>query len=196
MAVNTLIYNQHFFDRTLKLEESSAKAAVDILIKRFGSRSVIDIGCGIGIYLKEFERQGIEILGYDGAPAAIKNSLVGNKIKLRDLSKPLKLRRKFDLCLCIEVAEHLPKTCENILISSLTGLSDTIIFTAATPGQGDLSIGHINERPHAYWKDKFRKLGFTYKNEITEELCEKMINEEVIWWVTKNLMVFQKDEKK
>ncbi|MFA6171199.1 MAG: methyltransferase domain-containing protein [Patescibacteria group bacterium] len=195
MAVDTRIYDQRFFDRTLKLEESSAKAVVNILIKRFRPKSVIDIGCGIGIYLKEFEKKGIGISGYDGAPAAIKNSLVGDKIKYHDLVKPLRLSRKFDLCLCVEVAEHLPETCENTLINSLVRLSDTLIYTAATPGQGDLLIGHINERPHAYWKKKLKASGFTYKTKLTGVVRKEMAEKKAVWWVAKNLMVFQKNEK-
>jgi len=194
MPVDTRIYDEHFFKNTLKLEGPSAEAFVKIINKHFNPRSVIDIGCGIGIYLKEFEKQGIKILGFDGAPEAVKHSLVGDKIRLHDLSKPLKLNRRFDLCLCVEVAEHLPKTNENTLVNSLIRLSDTLIFTAATPGQGDLSIGHVNEQPHAYWKTKLKKQGFTYKSKLTGEIRKEMIKEKVVWWVTKNLMIFQKDE--
>ena len=194
MAVDANIYDKRFFENTLKLEGPSARAFVRIIIKHFKPRSVIDVGSGIGIYLKEFEKQDIEILGFDGAPDAVKHSLVGDKIHLHDLSKPLELNRRFDLCLCVEVAEHLPKTSANTLINSLVRLSDTHIFTAATPGQGDLSIGHINEQPHAHWKAKFREHSFAYISKLTEELREEMIKEKVVWWVTKNLMLFQKDE--
>lgn len=196
MAVDEYIYDKRFFENTLKLEAPSARAFVRIIVEHFKPDSVIDIGCGIGIYLKEFEKLNVEILGFDGALEAVKHSLVGDKIQLQDLSKPLELSRRFDLCLCVEVAEHLPKTSENTLINSLIRLSDTLIFTAATPGQGDLSIGHINERPHAYWKATFRKQGFNFKSKLTEKIREEMIKKKVVWWVTKNLMIFQKDEKK
>lgn len=191
MAVNTKIYDQKFFNNTLKLEGSSAKAFVSILIKHFSPRSVVDIGCGVGVYLAEFKANHVEILGFDGSPAAIKGSLVGDKIKQHDLCRPLKLNRRFDLCLCLETAEHLEPECAETLINSLTALSKTIIFTAATPGQGPLSLGHINERPPEYWQELFKQKSFTLNKKLTEAIRQEMINNQVVWWLTKNLMIFQ-----
>jgi len=195
MAVNTKIYDQKFFNNALKLEAGSAQAFVDCLIKHFAPRSVIDIGCGIGLYLAEFAKNKIEILGYDGSPAAINGSLVGDKIKLHDLSEPLNLSHGFDLCLCLEVAEHLPAADADSLISTLTKLSDTIIFTAATPGQGSKSIGHINEQLPEYWQEKFKNKNFIINKILTKQIKKELISAQVIWWLTKNLMIFKKYEK-
>jgi len=192
MTVNTLIYNNRFFKNTIKLEQSTAKITAKILIKHFHPKSVIDIGCGAGVYLKEFQRQRIIILGYDGSLAAKKNSLVGQKIKLHDLCQPLKLRQRFDLCLCLEVAEHLPAKCANTLIKTLCHLANTIIFTAATPGQGPISIGHINEQLHQYWIKKFKEQDFNLNKTLTKKIKQEMKKQQVIWWLSKNLMIFQK----
>ena len=192
MAVNTKIYNQRFFDNTFKFENSSAKAFAAILIKHFAPESVIDIGCGTGLYLTEFKANDIEILGYDGSPAAISGSALGDKIKLHDLCQPLKLSRQFDLCLCLEVAEHLEETCAQTLIDTLTGLSSTIIFTAATPGQGPKSIGHVNEQLPEYWQKLFEQKKFSLNKTLTKKIKKEMASQDVIWWLTKNLMIFEK----
>lgn len=192
MAVEDYIYDKKFFDNTLKLEGPSAKAVVEILLKNFNIQSIIDIGCGSGIYLKEFLEKNIEAIGYDGAQAALENSLVGDKIKIHDLCQPLKLNKKFDLCLCVEVAEHLPEKYADTLIKTLVNLSDLIVFTAATPGQGPRSIGHINEQPHSYWIEKFKNYNFILEKELTEKIRKEMITEDVVWWITKNLMIFKK----
>jgi len=192
MAVDTKIYDQQFFDNTIKLESQSARAVVEILINHFSPKSVIDIGCGIGIYLAEFEKNNLEISGFDGSPTAVINSLVGEKIKQHDLCRPLKLKRQFDLCLCFEVAEHLPETCADILVDSLAGSAQTIIFTAATPGQGPKSIGHINEQPPEYWLKKFKAKKFFLDKTLTEKIRREMIERNVVWWLTKNLMIFKK----
>lgn len=192
MSVETHIYDKQFFKNTKDLEESSAKSFVDIVYKHFNFNSVVDLGCGIGIYLKEFEKRGVKILGYDGAPAAIDASLVGNKILLHDLSSPLSVPEKFDLGLCIEVAEHLPPEASGIIIDSLVALSDTIIFTAATPGQGSREIGHINEQPHEYWIEIFKSKGFTFNDKLSNLLRSEMKDNDVIWWIVNNLMIFNK----
>lgn len=191
MPVNTKIYNQKFFTNTIKFESASAKAFVSLLIKHFAPKSVVDIGCGAGIYLAEFKAKGIASLGFDGAPAAIANSALGDEIKLHDLCQPLKLNRRFDLCLCLEVAEHLEPICAPTLIDTLTSLSDTIIFTAATPGQGTKSIGHINEQPSAYWLKLFTQKKFKLNKKLTAKIKQEMREAKIIWWLTKNLMIIE-----
>lgn len=195
MAVNIKIYDQKFFNNTFRLENSSAKAFVAILIEHFAPKSVVDIGCGIGLYLAEFKANDIASLGFDGAPAAMAGSLIGDKIKLHDLCRPLKLNRRFNLCLCLEVAEHLEPTGGQTLIDTLTNLSKTIIFTAATPGQGPRSIGHINEQPPAYWQKLFEQKHFKLDKKLTEKIKQEMKRAKIIWWLTKNLMIFKKHEE-
>jgi len=192
MTINTKIYNQKFFNNTFKFENSSAKAFAAILIKHFAPKSVIDIGCGIGIYLSEFKANNIEILGFDGSPAVISGSLAGDKIKLHDLCQPLNLNRQFDLCLCLEVAEHLEPACGQTLINTLTDLSHAIIFTAATPGQGPKSIGHINEQLPEYWQKLFEQKNFILNKKLTEKIKREMGEEKIVWWLTKNLMILEK----
>ncbi|NTW22532.1 class I SAM-dependent methyltransferase [Candidatus Falkowbacteria bacterium] len=192
MAVNTRIYDKHFFENTIKFEGPSAKAVVDILMRHFNPKSVVDIGCGAGIYLQEFERHEVAIEGYDGSPAAAEESLVGDRLKIHDLTTPLLLSRKFDLVLCVEVAEHLEKEFADVLVDTLCRLGDILVFTAATPGQGPESIGHINEQPHEYWIDKFSERGLVYDARITEIIKEEMVSSDVVWWVSKNLMIFKK----
>lgn len=192
MAVNTKIYDNRFFENTIKFEGPSAKAVVDILMKHFAPASVVDIGCGAGIYLREFEQYGVDIEGFDGSPAAVEESLVGAKIKVYDLTTPLSLNRRFDLVLCIEVAEHLEKEFADVLVDTLCRLGDILVFTAATPGQGPESIGHINEQPHDYWIDKFSQRGFAYDDRTTEVVRKEMTDSDVVWWVSKNLMIFKK----
>ncbi|MFA5000533.1 MAG: class I SAM-dependent methyltransferase [Patescibacteria group bacterium] len=194
MAVEYHIYDQKFFQNTLKLEADSASAAVAVFYEQFKPKSVIDIGCGCGIYLKHFVERGVEIVGYDGSPAALKESLVGDKIKMFDLAKPLRLKKKFDLALCLEVAEHLEEKDADTLVETLTNLSETIIFTAAVPGQGPRSIGHINEQWPEYWIAKFAVKDFVFQKELTARLKAKLKNKNVVWWLTQNLMIFSRQK--
>lgn len=149
----------------------------------------------MGIYLAEFKANHIKVFGYDGAPAALTGSALGDKIKLHDLCRPLKLNRRFDLGLCLEVAEHLEASCAKTLIDTLTNLSDTIIFTAATPGQGPKSIGHINEQMPAYWLKLFTQKNFKLNKKLTAKIKREMRKAKIVWWLTKNLMVFEKHAK-
>ncbi len=194
MAIETNIYDKQFFKNTIKLELDSALAVVKIILEHYQPSSVIDLGCGAGIYLQAFAKQGVkDLLGIDGAPAA-KDEFIFDpkKILIFDLSKKLKLPKKYDLCLCLEVAEHLPASQADKLVDNIIGAADKIIFTAAVPGQGPRSIGHINEQPNSYWIKKFQKKNFRYRRKLSNQLRQAMKKQEVVWWISNNLMIFEK----
>jgi len=192
MSVDYQIYDRRFFRNTIEFEAGSAQAAAGILYRHFQPKSVIDIGCGCGIYLRQLQALGVEIAGYDGSPAALEESLVGDKIKIADLSQPFFPDKKYDLCLCFEVAEHLPAESADVLVDSLVRCSDIIAFTAAIPGQGPKSIGHINEQPHEYWIKKFQARKFAWQTALSEELKEELESAGVVWWIVQNLMIFKR----
>jgi 2-polyprenyl-3-methyl-5-hydroxy-6-metoxy-1,4-benzoquinol methylase len=73
-------------------------------------RSLVDVGCGIGTWLAEFEAAGIaDVTGVDGDYVDRARLLIDRaRFEPRDLSRPFELDRKFDLAMSLEVAEHLP----------------------------------------------------------------------------------------
>lgn len=194
MAVEKHIYDEKFFQNTIKLEAKSAARFVDIILKYYTPVSVVDIGCGAGLYLKEFQHRGIrDILGIDGSPAAATEFLLEkDKLIIFDLAKKYKFEKKYDLALCLEVAEHLPEGEADMLVETIINASNNIIFTAAVPGQGPRSIGHINEQPHSYWIEKFKQKNFHYLELRTEEMKKKMEAQGVVWWLVNNLMIFER----
>lgn len=195
MAVETHIYDNKFFKNTIKFEADSAAQFVDVVLKYYKPQSIVDIGCGAGIYLNEFDKRGVKnLLGIDGAPAANTEFLLDkSKLIIFDLAQKYKFKEKYDLCLCLEVAEHLEERDADILVETIIESSDNIIFTAAVPGQGPRSIGHINEQPHSYWIEKFKLKNFIYLESRTQEMREEMKEKGVVWWIVNNLMVFSKN---
>lgn len=118
------------------------KEIVPQIIKLIQPNSVVDVGCGIGTWLSVFEDFGVEdVVGIDGD--YVNRTLLHideKKFISRDLTKPLKLDRKFDLAVCLEVAEHLPEKSANTFVESLVSLSDTILFLRQFPLKGDKII--------------------------------------------------------
>ncbi|MFA6995137.1 MAG: methyltransferase domain-containing protein [Patescibacteria group bacterium] len=193
MAVETHIYDNRFFRNTIKLEASSAFEFTALVLKYYTPASLVDIGCGAGIYLKEFNKKGIKnLLGLDGSPAAGEEFLLDkHKLVIFDLAKKYKFKKKYDLALCLEVAEHLREKDADVLIETITEAADNIIFSAAVPGQGSRSIGHINEQPHNYWIEKFKNKNFSYLKLRTEKMRAEMKARGVVWWIVNNLMIFE-----
>jgi SAM-dependent methyltransferase len=171
----------------------SPSILVPILISFFSPKSVIDIGCGTGNFLRAFKDNGIsEIKGLDGSWVN-KNILFKNiepvEFDTADLEKLTHSERKYDLALCLEVAEHLSFEAADDFISAICTYSDIIIFSAAIPGQGGQN--HINEQWPTYWKQKFNKNQYVLHDMVRPAIWDLS---EVDYWYKQNLLVFIKSD--
>jgi len=158
--------------------------------------SVLDVGCGRGQWLKVFKENRIDrVLGIDGnhVPAEIKMVDPNSEFKVFDLKniKNLVLKKQFDLALCLEVAEHLPKEIAEDFVDFLTQSSDIIIFAAAVIGQ--TGENHINEQNPDYWRNLFRLKGFIMLDAFREYFWN---NTKVNWWYRQNLFLVVKEENR
>jgi SAM-dependent methyltransferase len=128
---------------------------VPLLLELIHPISVIDIGCGTGGWLSIFLEHDIQdVTGVDGD--YIKRDqlrIPSDRFIAADLLLPVTLQRRYDLVLCIEVAEHLAATAAGQLVSTLTSLGRVVLFSAAIPYQG--GVGHKNEQWPDYWKERF-----------------------------------------
>src|SRR5262249_2152286 len=71
-------------------------------------RSLLDVGCGTGTWLRAAADLGTDfVFGLDGIIAEGQLHVPKRNIEQRDLTAPFDLSRRFELALCLEVAEHL-----------------------------------------------------------------------------------------
>lgn len=164
---------------------------VPIIMDLLKPVSVLDVGCGIGTWLKAFEEAGVvDYAGVDGAYVERSSlKVTANKFHSIDLRTPWSLKRKFDLVVSLEVAEHLPEECANIFIEVLIAHGDVILFSAAIPGQSGQN--HINEQWLSYWQEKFAKAGYILYDVIRPRIWT---NEKVDIWYKQNMVIFCKED--
>jgi SAM-dependent methyltransferase len=153
--------------------------------------SILDVGCGMGTWLKIISDSGIEdFLGIDGIEVANDDFFVSKeKFQKYDLTTSWSINRKFDIVLCLEVAEHLPHNSASNFIKALTNHSDTIFFSAACPNQP--GQGHINCQSIEYWQQLFNEHGYACFDEIRPMIWNEKFPE---WWYKQNMFVAKKDE--
>ncbi len=180
-------YREDFFELVSAGSLSSAQVILPIIIDLIQPRSVIDVGCGQGLWLSTLAKFGIEdILGLDG-DYIDNNSLKipKNKFKSQNLTQPFKLNRSFDLVISLEVAEHLPEKFANSFVESLTNLGKVVLFSAAIPYQA--GIGHVNEQWQDYWAEKFQHRGYVTIDCVRPKVWN---NSQVDFWYAQNTLVF------
>jgi hypothetical protein len=152
----------YLLERIDAWEWGQAKKLAIWFTRHFKPCSVVDIGCASGLYLVPYLRLGVGrrmIYGIDGAPTAGSKLDVNNGQYGRfDLRYPFTMPEKRDLCYCLETAEHLEPQYADSFVASVATCSDTILFSAAKPGQGGEM--HFNEQQFEYWLEKFGAYGF------------------------------------
>lgn len=171
------MYNGRFFRGRHKLAWRAiyiCNALIDVFKLKRGD-SIIDIGCGIGDILDEFHSQGYKITGVEGSKDVRTyyrpnlNTLVihdmREDIDVNDFDPP------YNLALCLEMAEHIEQEYASVLVYSLCVLSDTIVLSAAPPGQK--GRGHVNCQPPEYWINKFRSLNYRQQPHLADYLKYK-----------------------
>ena len=135
MMVNKeIIYDQEFFNTTHD-HISSARVILNILFKHYNPKSIVDVGCGSGSWLKiAREMSAVSITGVDGTWLK-QEMLLSDKIELitHDLEIPLPTLPAFDLAISLEVAEHLPEKRAESFIKDLCNLSKVVLFSSAIP---------------------------------------------------------------
>jgi SAM-dependent methyltransferase len=153
-------YEDKFFDYIETGARRSARHIVALLHRHLSVSSVLDVGCGRGVWAEEWRRNGVaDAVGVDGSYVSIDQLVMAKEqFAAFDLSKTFRLDRRFDLVQSLEVAEHIPSSRVEVFVSNLVAHGDLILFSAAVPGQG--GEFHVNEQPYEYWRDKFSSHGY------------------------------------
>lgn len=172
------------FDQIEREEGPQAKSIATFVQAHMPVRTVVDIGCGPGTYVRAMREVGLDAIGVDNDPRMPDTEyLISADILKYYFSKK-------DLALCLEVGEHLPEDKADAFVDKVVSASDLVIFSAAFPGQG--GDGHINCQPKQYWIDKFAQRGYTVDASMTDALIIHVKKNMHLGWFVINSMVFKK----
>lgn len=185
------MYTEKFYKTQQDSSLRSAESVLPIVFSKYGTPdSMIDIGSGSGPWSKVALELGVsKVSCIEGdwikdLPTFISKS----HFRYFDLEKPLDIKEKYELLICLEVAEHISKARAKTFIQDLCKLSDLILFSAAIPGQS--GTNHINEKWLSDWASDFSKFNYGVIDDIRA----------VIWnipeiddWYKQNIVIFKKN---
>jgi hypothetical protein len=175
---DTAFYKGNRSDKELESVSIVLAEVIKIMPK---INSAVDFGCGVGTWLAGLQKYGVlDICGFDGKWVNKDLLVIPRKCFFEvNLDKTFEIKRKFDLAICIEVAEHLSENIAINFIKTLTDASDIVLFSAAIPFQG--GINHINEQWPEYWNNIFQTFDY-----VAVDCFRK------IFWANKNILEIYK----
>jgi hypothetical protein len=183
-----------FSPRTLRdwsgLSDSSAQIVLPHVFSLWRPRSAIDVGCLFGAWAAECRRLGVQdVLGVDGDYVDRSALRIPNGLFVQhDLTQPLRLTRRFDLAISLEVAHYLPEQRAAGFVADLCTMAPVVLFSAAIPYQG--GTGHVNEQWPAYWAERFAEYGYAPVDCIRDEVWD---DPNVASWYAQNALLFVSD---
>ncbi len=154
-------YDAHYYADMERTEGATAKIIADLIVKEFHPKDAVDVGCGTGLMVRELRARGVDAIGVDGK--WVEDKLVFPRqyfipVNIEQETIPIKRKEKFDVAVCMEVAEHLDPNSATKLVRDLANLSNVVVWTAGMPYGQDPT--HKNEQWQSYWAERFGKLGY------------------------------------
>lgn len=186
MQAASLPYDDAFYSEQSQGSARSAQEILPILFELYRPASMVDFGCGVGTWLKVARDLGVARLrGYEG-PWVTSGQLVVSDLEFINarIGQPLETDR-FDLAICMEVAEHLPPPEGRTLIANLRNSADVVLFSAAIPDQG--GTDHLNEQRQSFWAREFNDQGFDCFDPIRPRIWDRPAVE---YWYRQNTLLY------
>lgn len=163
-------------------------------VGEFGKpKTVCDFGAGDGWWCKRFKDIGVQT-AYAVELDDVARQFISPSVYFlqHDLREPLEVEARFDLTICLEVAEHLDRQDGATLAETLVGATgNLLLFSAARPGQGGTE--HINPQEPDYWIKQIERKGKIAYSELRTEKTRKAfanINNECYEFLAGNVLVF------
>lgn len=148
-------------------------------VNSFTNKTILDVGCGAGTVSLYLANKGASIVGIDISRKAIDSCKKSARIlKLKDKTQficntieKIKFRRKFDVIICSEIIEHIPKDKaflkrihkllkKNGLLILSTPSINAPLYKVGLAQNFDKRVGHIRRYSKEQISDLVKKSGF------------------------------------
>jgi SAM-dependent methyltransferase len=195
-ACHDEIYDATYCEIVDRSVRQTMEVLAEQIVADYRPRTVLDAGCGAGALLASLRSRGVEGIGLEYSEPALRicreRGLTVYKFDIR--TDVWSDAHQVDVAVSTEVAEHLPVACADRLVALLCGAADTVVFTAAPPGQG--GTDHVNEQPPEYWIARFAEQRFGLDDTLTPKWRSVLEAKRVVPFYHRNLLLFKREERR
>ncbi len=164
-------YGSFYYGRCLNLNQTEAYrrderwlnffgTIADRIVRDFGPQTVLDAGCAMGFLVEALRDRGVEAYGIDISEYALAQVREDIRPYCRKASVTAALKRKYDLIVCIETLEHLPKRDAEHAVQNFCAHTGDVLFSSTPHDYKEAT--HVNVMPRDYWAELFARLGFVH----------------------------------
>lgn len=141
------------------------------MVKYFGIKSIIDVGCGRGISTSWFVTHGLDTLCVEGSHDAVERTMVPDPsiITEHDFSRgPWWPGRTLDAVWSVEFLEHVGRNYHQNYIPIFRKAA--FIFVTSSRWGG---WHHVEVHPDEWWIEKYQSYGFVFSQTLTDRVRAK-----------------------
>lgn len=128
------------------------------IVHEVNPRTVLDVGCAKGFLVEALRDRKVAAFGLDISEYAISQCREDMKPYCWVASVVDPFPGCYDLIVCIEVLEHLPKKDAELAVANLCKHADNILFSSTPDDFTEFT--HLNVQPVEYWAALFARHGF------------------------------------
>ena len=149
---------------------------------------VVDVGCGLGLYIATLDDFGFTTIGYEGTPGI--GTIAKGNVHQADITEMLP-RDMVGNVLCLEVMEHIEPKNESRVLANIKHLcTKTLVLSWAIEGQN--GYGHINCKNAEYVVPTIEALGFKIDFAVTMRAREHATRMPHTNFFNQSLYIFNK----
>lgn len=158
----------------------------DILIEKYGVKSIIDVGCGEGWSTKYFKDMGLNVLGIEGSQLVIDGSPNKELLIQHDYTTgPFVPPLEFDAVWTCEFVEHVKAEYVPNFLATFEQ-AKYIFMTYSEPQWSTGGYHHVNCRDQNYWNEKLDSIGFKWEEQISKDLRKISVAQ----WIKPTLSIY------
>ncbi|NNJ09627.1 methyltransferase domain-containing protein [Chloroflexales bacterium ZM16-3] len=130
----------------------------DRIVAEIAPASALDAGCAIGLLVEQLRERGVAAEGVDISEYAIGSAheSIRDHVRVGSVAEPF--GHRYDLIVCIEVLEHMPRAAAEAAVANFCAHSDDVLFSSSPLDHKEAT--HFNVNPPEYWAYLFAQQGF------------------------------------
>ncbi len=130
----------------------------DRIVRDIEPKSVLDVGCALGLLVEALRDRGVDAHGFDVSEYAVSQAREDVRPNLWVGSVLEPIEGHYDLVTCLEVLEHIEAGDADRAVANLCAVTDDVVFSS-TPDDWREET-HCNVRPLEYWTELFARHDF------------------------------------